>query len=144
MLLGTSTNEYEDDLIRELVETTDLGGGLRRVVTAWKGRENRNGPFELLGLCDGFELDLGDSREPLELELDRNHQEWKRTCHLLWPDGQIDAANSARRLVELARLLRRDEVFAALQEWAAEDAASDLAEAQRAAERAEQQRNEAA
>lgn len=127
MLLGTPESETED-MIRETVERTDLGGGLAHVVTAWKGREKAGEPFELLGLCDGFELDLGDGHGPLELEMDRAYQEWTRRAHLVWPDGEIDFSNSARRLLELAQLLRRDEVFEALQEWAAQDAAADVAE----------------
>lgn len=121
----TTHTDPGDDMIRETIETTDLGAGLARLSTAWKGREAAGAPFELLGLSDGFALDLGDGRPPLELEIDRDFEEWRRRARLLWPDGEIDTSNSARRLVELAHMLRRDEVFLALVEWAAQDAAAD-------------------
>jgi hypothetical protein len=126
MLLGTSA---DSDLVRHELERTDLGNGLARLLVVWRGRESPTSPFEDLGTCHVFQLQLGAA--VIEIEIDTNYQEWRRNVHILFPDGTLDISNTALQLWQLRQLLNRPEVGEAIGDWTSEDKAAERAEQRR-------------
>lgn len=117
--------DTDGDMIREVITSVDLGAGLVREATQYTYRERAGAPVEFFGDCESYALTVQAGR--IEVEIDDN-MDFRRRVHVIFPSGLTDVSNTPAQLLDLAQLLRRDEVFRSLIRWAAEDAAADAAE----------------
>jgi hypothetical protein len=102
-----------DTLERHIITSTDLGAGLHQEAAIYTYQE-ANRPVECFGHCVAFRYhDLTIEMETVFVD--------HRKVGMLQGDS-ADHLFSAAEWVQIAELVRRDEVFAALQQWAAEDA----------------------
>lgn len=106
--------QHVDELERHVIETVDLGAGLRQEATVYLFQEREDEPAECYGRCVAF------SYRDLTIEMDTEFIKYRKVGML--KGDTADHLFSAAEWVKIAELVRRDEVYAALQQWAAEDA----------------------
>lgn len=111
-----------DTLERTPVLRLQMGDDLSRETAIYTYREDAAYPVDMLGRCDAYALRLPEGE--ISIEMDDN-LDFGRKVHICFPSGTLDANNSAAQLLQLAHLLRRDDVFKALQTWAAQDRAAE-------------------
>lgn len=106
------------DDIRVITSRADLGGGLEAATARYYDRNGIDGP--LTTACDVELFRLGG----LELEIDTSTRGRGRRVFVVYGDGKTDGGTPAAELLQLLNLIGRPEVNAALERWAAEDAAA--------------------
>ena len=117
----------EDDggFQRELADRQDLGDGLSKDRVLYLHQEAPSAAPEVLGVCEGYTLQT--PKGEMSIEMDGN-LDFHRRVTIHFPSGRLDALNTAKQLLLIAQLVRRDEVYAALERWVAEDAAANVAD----------------
>lgn len=111
------------DMLRTVVERTDLGAGLSRDQVEYTYQPDANSPIERYGRCEAYTITLATGGE-MTIEMDDN-LDFHRNVSIWFPNGLVDATNSAAQLLQLAALLTHGDVLSALARWAHEDAAQD-------------------
>lgn len=110
------------DMLRTVIERTDLGAGLSRAQVTYTYQETADSPIERYGCCEAYTMRLTIGEMTIEMD---DNLDFCRRVHIHWPGGATDANNTAAQLLQLAALLTHGDVLAAVARWAAEDATQD-------------------
>lgn len=121
----TDDPRFDYEMARARVARTDLGGGLSCDTIRYTYHEPDD-TFEAYGYSEAYALQLPHGELVLEIDIS---SDFHRNVGMIETNGRGDHHFSAAEWLQIADLLRRDEMYAALKRWAHEDAKWSEAEA---------------